>query len=53
MTAPDNRTQNASAVTPGWPHNGLACCCVQRTAYSARVVLPCIVSWDDSAVFRF
>jgi len=26
---------------------------MQRTAYSARVALPCIVNGDDSAVFRF
>jgi len=38
-------------VTPRRPHNGVVCCCVQRTAYSARVALPCIVNADDLAVF--
>jgi len=38
-------------VTPQRPQNGLVCCCVQHTAYSARVTLPCIVNGDDSAFF--
>jgi len=48
-----NRTQAAVNVHcrhPRRPHNGV-CCCVQRTAYSARVALPCTVNGDDSAVF--
>jgi len=40
-------------VTLGRPHSGLVCCCVQRTAYSARVALPCILNGDDSSLFRF
>ena len=38
---------------PRQPNNGLVCCCVQRTAYSACIALPCIVNGDDSAVFHF
>ena len=48
-----NRTQPAVNVHcrhPRRPHNGVVCCCVQRTAYNARVALPCIVNGDD---FRF
>ena len=54
-----NRTQAAvnvhcrHPVTPWRPHNGLVCCCVQCTTYSARIALPCNVSGDDSAFFRF
>jgi len=38
---------------PWRPHNGLACCCMERTAYSARIALACIVNGDDSAFFRY
>jgi len=54
-----NRTQAAvnvhcrHPVTPWRPHNGLVCCCVQCTTYSARIALPCNVSGDDSAFFGF
>jgi len=41
------------SVTPRRPHHGIVCCCVQRTAYSACIVLTCIVNGDDSAVFWF
>ena len=40
-------------VTSGQPHNGLVCCCVLRTAYSACIALLCIVNGDDSTFFRF
>jgi len=54
-TAPDKTAckppSTYTAVTPRRPHNGVFCCCVQRTAYSARVALPCIVNADDLAVF--
>jgi len=38
---------------PQRPHSGIVCCCVQRTAYRARLALPCIFSGDDSVVFGF
>ena len=51
-----NRMQAAINVHychPQQSHNGVVCCCMQRTAYSARVALPCTVNGDDSTVFLF
>ena len=50
-----SRRQRAlpSSRHPQRPHNGVVCCCVQHTAYSARVALLCIVDGDDSAFLRF
>jgi len=37
---------------PRRPNNGFACCCMQHTAYSACVALPCIVNgWLSSFSF--
>jgi len=44
------KTYSRTLPSPRHPrqtHNGVVCCCVQRTAYSTRVALPCIVSGDD------